>query len=521
MTEQLLERLDDLVPIPDRDGNWHDVLVRAGEARSARPRSRRMVLAVAGVVGLLAVVLFATPAFGLRSALLGLIGRTNVPFSSSKMAPNRIKKQYLDLGTRLAQNAFGRPIGTVMAREARDAGTFTINGHARRLWVVPVSGGGFCYEFERVGGSCVADSAERRMRPMQISFFGGPGMKVRRVPATHRVTIVHPALPEVTRILGTITAPDASLLQIVYADGTRVTIPFVWVTRPIAAGFFSYDVPTERLTGPARPTALVLSDARGKELAREAIVGGKVRQVYPAVQSVSHPATALPKASTVLSAPLQRGTGDATSVVVGRNGVAVFDLRGTSPDRIRAGSPSLAFECFRITKEFGILGLAGGFASAAPGPSPGEVRVYVGARGPFDGCDISAGGGHVWPDRFGSHAPVEIALTPAGRTYFANRAAARDLALFVHSARLREAWHPGGERLAAALAATFGSAVTRLHSAAAPLAAGHVGYVLVPDGATFVERSTTGKRFTVTIVHHFIAHQNLPPYSKATLFWKK
>ena len=43
-------------------------------------------------------------------------------------------------------------MGAVMAREARDAGSFTINGHARRLWVVPVSGGGFCYEFERVGG---------------------------------------------------------------------------------------------------------------------------------------------------------------------------------------------------------------------------------------------------------------------------------------------------------------------------------------------------------------------------------
>ncbi len=356
---------------------------------------------------------------------------------------------------------------------------------------------------------------------MQISFFGGPGMKVRRVPGTHRVTIVHPASPVVTRILGTITAPSASLLQIVYADGTRVTIPFVWVTQPIAAGFFAYDVPDGRLSGPGRPTGLVLSDGRGKVLAREAIIGGLIRQVYPAVQSAPRPAAALPKTPKVPSAPLQRGTGDGTSVVVGRNGIAIFDLRRTSPDRIPAGSPSLAYECFRITKEFGILGLAGGFGPAAQVQSSGDVQVYVGARGPFDGCDISNGAGHLWPDRFGSHAPVEIALTPAGRKYFANRAAARDLALFVHSARLRSAWQPGGTRLSTALAATFGSALTRLRSAAAPLPAGRVGYVLVPDGATFVERSTTGKRFTVTIVHRFISHQNLAPYSKATLFWRR
>lgn len=507
MTDLLFERIDQLVPDPMAEGNWDDVLARAGQTASRRSlRSRRRVLVAVSVVVAVAIVLFATPAFGLRSALLDLIGRTDVPFSSSKPAPNRVKKQYLDLETRLASTAFGHRFGVLVAGEAREVGTFTINGHSRRLWVVPTKSGGFCYTFEKASGSCNDGSAaQRKDRPLSITWLAGGKPKL-----------------AVLQVSGTITAANAAQLQVLYADGTRTTIPFVWVSRPIAAGFFAYDIPKNRLIGSGRPTAFVLTDRYGKLLARDAVKSGNIEPVFPRLQSVPHRALVPAKLPTSPSPPFQRGTGDGTSVLVGANGFAVFDTRRAPVDRFPARRATAMYSCFRLTKEFGIAGVAGGNASgASPIRARGDVRVYLNTAGPFDGCEASSQVGHTWPDRLGSHAAVEIPLTPRGRLYFTDRAAARDLALFIHSARLRDAWTSGGRELVTRLTAKFGTQLTQLPSPAAPLAPGRLGYSLVPNGATFVETSPTGKRFAVTIAHRWITHQNLAPYTEAYLFWKR
>jgi hypothetical protein len=514
MTDLLFERIDQLVPDPMAEGNWDDVLLRAGQTtlrRSLRPRRRTLV--VVSVVAV-AIVLFATPAFGLRSALLDLIGRTDVPFSAGKSAPNRVKKQYLDLETRLASGAFAHRFGVLVAAEAREVGAFTINGHSRRLWVVPTrKGGGFCYTFEKASGGCNDGSAaQRKDRPLSMTWLAGGGPRL-RIPR---------GVSAVIQVSGTITATNAAQLQVLYADGTRSTIPFVWVSRPIAAGFFAYDIPKNRLIGSGRPTAFVLTDRRGKLLARDAVKSGNIEPVFPRPQPVSHRAFVPAKLPTSPSPPLQRGTGDGTSVLVGGNGFVVFDTRGTPLDRFSARRATAMYSCFRITKAFGIAGVAGGNASgASPQRARGDVRVYLNTAGPFDGCEASSEVGHTWPDRLGSHAAVEIPLTPRGRLYFTDRAAARDLALFIHSARLRDAWTPGGTELVTRLTAKFGTQLTQLASPAAPLAPGRVGYSLVPNGATFVETSPTGKRFAVTIAHRWITHQNLDPYTRAYLFWKR
>ena len=515
MTDLLFERIDQLVPDPMAEGNWDDVLTRAGQTASRRSlRSRRRVLVAVSVVVAVAIVLFATPAFGLRSALLDLIGRTDVPFSASKPAPNRVKKQYLDLETRLASGAFAHRFGVLVAAEAREVGTFTINGHSRRLWVVPTKkGGGFCYTFEKASGSCNDGSAaQRKDRPLSITWLAGGGPRLR----------IAPGVIAVLQVSGTITATDAAQLQVLYADGTRTTIPFVWVSRPIAAGFFSYDIPKDRMIGSGRPTAFVLTDRHGKLLARDAVKSGHIEPVFPRLQSVPHRALVPAKLPTSPSPPLQRGTGDGMSVLVGENGFAVFDTRGTPLDRFPARRATTVYSCFRITKEFGIAGVTGGNASgASPRRALGDVRVYLNTAGPFDGCEASSQVGHIWPDRLGSHAAAEIPLTARGRLYFTDRAAARDLGLFIHSARLRDAWTPGGKQLVTRLPAKFGTQLTHLPSPAAPLAPGRVGYGLVPNGATFVETSPTGKRFAVTIAHRQITHQNLAPYTTAYLFWKR
>src|SRR6185312_15591726 len=63
----------------------------------ARRPTRRQLAAVAVALAAI-VVLFATPAFGLRDLIADFIGgRTSVSFVKSEPAPNAIKKRFLDL----------------------------------------------------------------------------------------------------------------------------------------------------------------------------------------------------------------------------------------------------------------------------------------------------------------------------------------------------------------------------------------------------------------------------------------
>jgi hypothetical protein len=77
------------------------------------------------------------------------------------------------------------------------------------------------------------------------------------------------------------------------------------------------------------------------------------------------------------------------------------------------------------------LGQGGGFA-----PKVGFQLNGVGM--PVDGCEVQASIGRTWPDRLHNRAAVEIPLTLAGRAYFDDRQAARDLALFVRSRRMHQ-----------------------------------------------------------------------------------
>jgi len=148
---------------------------------------------------------------------------------------------------------------------------------------------------------------------------------------------------------------------------------------------------------------------------------------------------------------------------------------------------------------FGFTVIRGrGFDGAfAPQAAVGYVRLGR----PLDGCVIAGGRyGHRWPDRFGSHSPVEIPLTPRGRRFFADRAAARDLALFVRARRMQQ------------IRKLDGPAFEReLHRAYPRL--GRIRYTLTERGVTFSETSSTGRRFEVVVRDGRIVRQNLKPYA--------
>jgi hypothetical protein len=61
----------------------------------------------------------------------------------------------------------------------------------------------------------------------------------------------------------------AATVEIRFEDGGSARTPVVWVSPPIDAGFFVYEVPEAHWKAGYRPVALVLEDGNGNELARD------------------------------------------------------------------------------------------------------------------------------------------------------------------------------------------------------------------------------------------------------------
>jgi hypothetical protein len=488
MSEALLARgLDELVPEPEVFGDWDDVLRRAGVRGSPEPAPQRHPRR-RGVVLLLAAIGVAVPAAALVAAV---VTRTDVVFSHAKPAPNVVKKQFADLDVgappRFAQH--------VDAARAREVGTFDVRGRKVALWVAPTRRGGFCFTFERSFGGCRGRTPQDLAHPLD-AFYGAS------------VTRGHVSL--LPDLGGTVLGGDVARLEVEYADGSRDDVPFVYVSRPIDAGFFRFSVPKEHLVLPARVVAVVARDKDGHVLARQeieltlrpspAFVGGRLRRPPPRKLPSAPPAAP--------SRPLQRGAANGVSVVVGANGMATFHAERVDP-RVR---PLLrgyvSYSCFRLVREFGIFDDKGLGTEGAFGPVVG--LAFNGLGTPLDGCEIEGSYGHRWPDRNGSHSAVEIPLTSAGRRFFVDRAAARDLSLLVRSRRVQKIRRERGAALDRGLA-PYG--IQRISSPRAPLEPGRIGYAAGPEGVTFVERSPTGRRFFVEVRRGRIVRANVKPYA--------
>jgi hypothetical protein len=469
------DALDSLVPPTDAHGDWDDVLARAGVAVEewprVAPRARRPRLVVAAVAAL-ALAAVATPALAL---LLGWIGRKDVPFSHARPAPNVVKKRFLDLGVGAPrQFALG-----VEAARAREVATFTIHGHPRKLWVAPAHGGGFCFMFEQAFGGCQR-AEDRRRFPLSVTWTGA-------TPSTEAPGSVG----------GTISSAHVARLVLAYEDGARTEIPFVFVSRPIVAGFFAQDVRRSHWAKGHRVKTLVALDARGKVLGRQSFPYTRLRRrvVLPRGPLPPRVPRPLPAAGPLPTPPLQRGSGDGVAVVAGANGSVVFRTGGIRSDRRAVLGRMVSYGCFTLTREFGIFGTQG---LGVEGRLQSRVVVHVdGVRRPLDGCEVSGEAGHRWPDRFGSHAPAEIPLTRAGRRYFDDRAAARDLALFVRGRRVQRIRREPPRR-----------ALVDLRRAYPQLARSRIRIAATATTLVLSER-----RFRVVVARGRIVRQNLEPYA--------
>jgi hypothetical protein len=181
-------------------------------------------------------VLLATPALGrLRDAL---------PFWSARKAPPSVILEFSSMNT-------GAPTGMspqAISTETRKVGDFQFGGTVHPLWVAPTKTGNFCFEWIGGWGGCTSG-------PSDVLTWNGDLVVPHDAPA---LTIPPGATPSQitafanarhglavpTWLSGYVLAGKANRVRITFSDGRSVSPEVTWVSEPINAGFFAYDVPS-------------------------------------------------------------------------------------------------------------------------------------------------------------------------------------------------------------------------------------------------------------------------------------
>ena len=235
MSEEL-KREEILGAGPD-DGDWADVLNRARRAH------RRQ-----GIYGV--VLLTVLVVVGVASAYA--LGHPIIDFATADKAPSKD-------AARIGSADKGIPKGTgpgVIAEQARQIPSLSIDGKPYEISVAPTRDGGFCISFPQGGWAtpCIANDAQRRrMGNMSLAMTAdgdrGPFW-----------------------IGGIFLAREGERLEVVHADGSSDDIPFVWVTAPINAGFFALKIPNEDRVNGRGPVSVALFDRDGILIERQSIL---------------------------------------------------------------------------------------------------------------------------------------------------------------------------------------------------------------------------------------------------------
>jgi len=233
------------------------LLIRASSRRGANVRSwmwrlrRHRAFAVVAVACL--CILVAAPAYGIRELFFR---SPELHFNSTLRAPPIIQRRFSDLFRGVPSTQMDP---RVLPLSTRRVGSLVVGDQLVTLWVAPTAGGGFCEEFSGLGGGCHATRAEP----------SGPVSGDEQQPWLIDAALVRPSEARYFSVIfGAILSPSAAALEVVYEDGAYDLIPITWVSSPIDAGFFAFDVPLAHRTQGRRPASLTLLDASGSVIAR-------------------------------------------------------------------------------------------------------------------------------------------------------------------------------------------------------------------------------------------------------------
>jgi hypothetical protein len=224
-------------------------------AYPSRPMSRKRGVVVGALAGLCAAVAITLPAVALGTHWW----RSTTNFKHATPAPSVVRKQFGEL-----YGSAQAPPGMdprVLPLATRKAGAFDVNGSQNVLWVAPTSTDGYCWVFTALGGGCHAN------REILDRGSAQGGLRPWLVDVSTRVTRHGNEPARVTSLSGVVSDARAVSLTVSYANGQTTSVPFVWVTAPIEAGFFALGIPESHQLPVSRPTHLSLYDSQGALLA--------------------------------------------------------------------------------------------------------------------------------------------------------------------------------------------------------------------------------------------------------------
>jgi hypothetical protein len=210
-------------------------LVFSADARTFAPPRRRWFRPVLAAAVLMAAFVGVASAVGLQLPVLD--------FGSAEKAPPRVVKDFAGFDV-------GAPSGMapgVIAGETRRIMTAHFAGATHELWVAPTREGGFCELWTRSFGGCDRVGTV----PLGVTrIYGGSS-----------------PLPQgagsLVALGGHASAAYVTDVEIRFADHAVARPTIVWVSRPIGAGFFAYDVPPEHREPGHEVTAVVALDRSG------------------------------------------------------------------------------------------------------------------------------------------------------------------------------------------------------------------------------------------------------------------
>lgn len=485
-------------PTLETEQNWQDVL-----ARASRARRRSLVLALLAALSLL---VFGSAAVALRSDLWQLVSGTPV---STKHLSAEEQRMFAALAT-------GKPVlrtqpNTPALRHlGRDLSVRLLANHGGyTFYVIEIQG--------RIPRRCFATGrvGQRELFGSMVCPLAGEPSAMRSFPSPENPVLDSSSFelrkgdpnPHVFRLEG-FAAVAVKKVGLLDQHGKVVaSVPVINSTYLRAT-----DLPKGVME------AIVAFDAAGRRVYCQDIAARDPCQTrggrgQPTTLASPKPRPPPPRAAPrpiQLGAHLQHGEAQGAVVDVYKPGVAIFDLRFASAPAKRLatnGSPA----CFRsrflngrwLTDEFG----ASGEAVGRPGDDRLRLDLVTPGQGfevshevppPYDGCELGGLYGHRWNDAFGTRAPIEIPLTAAGRHFFNDRAAARDLAYFVRSGRvqrIRLSSSPQAELTA--LTRQYPGRVVQLSTGSQRAPEHKIGFLVGPETITFSTTSSTGRPFFV------------------------
>lgn len=426
----LSERLEGFVEPFDREpAEWNDVLRRAGVAPGRRRLARVLIVAAAIVVGLLAL----TVPFGLAGRVVGMFRDEGKPVPVASLSTFDRGSIVFSFCSRLK---LVTPPGKPPEKRCLD-GEPTIqeiaNNGERLYWKITYPD----------GRTCLASGSVRGYRQ-----YGGGRSHIGMMGCGGRNLFPTPKRPITVDAVMQLGRGDtrASLYRLSGLAGEGVT----------TVGLIEEDgdVLKESVRGrtydfgrpPDRPwTAVVAFDDAGKEVFRENLRLTTLRLPRRSKTKASSPRP-LPLPPLPNEAPLQHGATSEATIDVYRSGVVDVRLTSTTSRAYRllrtpATDRRVPVSCFNLaygTGKWEAIGSGsyGTFGRHLRTSVSGGVRQGA-ATPPFDACSASGRYGRRWNDSRGMHDALEIPLTPLGRRFFAEQAAARDLALFMRTPQIR------------------------------------------------------------------------------------